>query len=312
MQILLFKLYDYLLVKGVILFLVLFSNVAASQNQQLELIISNDKFVFIDRYYTSGLHFTYRRALEENLMFFKKEENKLQLNITVGNETYTPKNLTSFNNRDFDRPYAGWLFGKLELGRIKQKSALFVAVESGVTGEESLAGKLQIELHEFLNIESRPTWVDEIAFHWLFNLKALQIVEFQVNKKSSVLNQVSGSLGSKDTYIENDVYYFFGDFKNLQNSSRLNVIGSSQSKEFFGFISAGYKYVFLNALIQGSVFSNKDLFTSIATKSIFKLSAGVVLKTKKNIIKLVCYYNTRETPLSSFHAYGALTFGFSF
>lgn len=307
------KLNETLFVKiSIFLVFLLYFSFIESQNQQIDLTISNDKFVFIDRYYTSGLHLSYRKGLKQNFIFTKQEDNKLQLNITVGNETYTPTNLNSFDNRNFDRPYAGWLFGKLELGRIKEKSALFFAVESGVTGEESLAGKLQISLHEFFNIDSMPTWADEIAYKWLFNFKASKIYDFQLNNKNSIKNQIEASIGSKDTYIMNDFLYFFGKFNDLQNSSRLNLVDNSQKKEFYGFISAGYKYVLLNTLIQGSAFSNDDPFTSIATKSIFKLSAGAVLKTKKNIIKLGYYFNTKETPMSTSHAYGALTFGFSF
>lgn len=307
------KLNETLFVKiSIFLVFLLYFSFIESQNQQIDLTISNDKFVFIDRYYTSGLHLSYRKGLKQNFIFTKQEDNKLQLNITVGNETYTPTNLNSFDNRNFDRPYAGWLFGKLELGRIKEKSALFFAVESGVTGEESLAGKLQISLHEFFNIDSMPTWADEIAYKWLFNFKASKIYDFQLNNKNSIQNQIRASIGSKDTYIMNDFVYFFGKFNDLQNSSRLNLVDNSQNKEFYGFVSAGYKYVLLNTLIQGSAFSNDDPFTSIATKSIFKLSAGAVLKTKKNIIKLGYYFNTKETPMSTSHAYGALTFGFSF
>ncbi|GAA4893251.1 hypothetical protein GCM10023311_17180 [Flaviramulus aquimarinus] len=293
-------------------FVILFSNFLISQNQQLELTVSNDKFVFTDRYYTSGLHLTYRKGLNSDLLFFKKEDNKLQVNVMVGNETYTPKNLTSFNNQNFDRPYAGWLFGKIELGQIKQKSALFLALESGVTGEESLAGKLQIALHEFLDINSRPTWVDEISYNWLFNFKTVYINDIQINKNNSIQNHISASIGTKDTYIGNDVYYFFGNFSDFQNTSRLNLVDVNQTKEFFGFISAGYKYVALNALIQGHVFNDEAPFTLIAANHILKFSAGAVLRTKKNVFKIGYYYNTKETISSSSHVYGAFTFGFLF
>ena len=67
-----------------------------SQNQQLEMKISNDKFVFDDKYYTSGIHITYRKDLENNFVFSKEDENRLQLNITAGNETYTPSDLFFF------------------------------------------------------------------------------------------------------------------------------------------------------------------------------------------------------------------------
>lgn len=292
--------------------IVLVAHLAMSQNQQIELAIANDKFVFTDRYYTSGIHLAYRRILNARLPFLMGENDKLQLNITLANETYSPENLTSFNNEDFDRPYAGWFSGKVELGIIKQKSALFVAVESGITGKESLAGKLQIRFHELLNIGSRPTWADEISFKWLVNLQAIQVNDLKLNDWSSIQNRISASVGSKDTFFANDVYCFFGKFTKFQNSSRLQVLDVNQAKEFFGFVSGGYRYVALNTLIQGSSFNNNDVFTSIALKHVFKLSAGAVLRRKKSMVRLGYYYNTAETPRSKNHVYGAVTYGFVF
>lgn len=287
-------------------------NLLVSQSQQLELKISNDKIVFIDRYYTNGIHLTYRKQLEQDFLFSKQDHNNLQLNVTLGNETYTPKNLTSFNNQDFDRPYAGWLFFNIEIGNIKQKSAFYVSIDTGITGKESLAGHLQTKFHELLKIESMPTWVDQIAFKWLFNAKILQVQEFNINKNNSVQNHFKASLGNKDTFVTNDVYYFIGKFNNFQDSSRIDQISSKASAEVYGYVAAGYKYLILNSLIQGSPFTNNDSFTAIATNHVFNISSGFVVNIKSNIFKLVYNYNTKETPLSRSHSYGALTYGFSF
>lgn len=282
-----------------------------SQNQQIDLKISNDKFVFQDKYYTSGLHISYRKALQNSFIFQKQENQNLQLNITVGNEIYTPSNLSSFDVNDFDRPYAGWLFLGVELAKIKRKSALFLAVESGITGKESLAGKLQNAFHDLFDIE-KPTWQDEIAYKWLFNFKVKQVYDFPIGEKASIQNHTSLSIGSKDMYFKNAIFLFFGKFNGLQNSFRLYALNSESKKEFFGFIGGGYKFVELNTLIQGSPFNDNDAFTSIAENHVFSLQAGSVLRTKRNIFKLEYNYNSRETPLSKSHVFGAFTFGFIF
>ncbi|WP_413974230.1 lipid A-modifier LpxR family protein [Hyunsoonleella sp. 2307UL5-6] len=285
--------------------------VLESQNQQLDIKISNDKFVFQDKYYTSGLHISYRKYLKNKFLFKQQKSQRLQLNILVGNETYTPSNLSSFNTNDFDRPYAGWLFVGVELAKIKFKSALFLSVESGITGEESLAGKLQNAFHELLNIE-KPTWQDEIAYKWLFNFKIKQVYDIPLGNSTSIQNHSSVSVGSKDIYLKNSLFLFFGKFNTLQNSSRLNALSSVSKKEFFGFIGGSYKYVALNTLIQGSPFNDSDAFTSIAEKNIYSLQAGSVLRTRRNIFKLEYIYNSKETPLSTSHIFGAFTFGFVF
>lgn len=279
-----------------------------SQNKQFDFKISNDKFVFKDKYYTSGLHLTYRKALANNFLLNKKDHQNLQLNVTIGNETFTPTNLSSFNVGDLDRPYAGWMFLAVELAKIKSRSALFLSIESGITGKESLAGKLQNAFHDLINID-RPTWTDEIAYHWLFNFKSTQIFELITRKNVSFQNHTSLSFGSKDTYLENKIFMFFGRLSELQNSYRALAVNSESKKEFYGFLGAGYKYVALNTLIQGSPLKDIDPFTSIAENHVFTLQAGSVLRTKRHVYKLEYLYNSKETPLSKSHIFGALTFG---
>ena len=283
-----------------------------AQKSSLELKISNDKLVFQDRYYTSGLHVTYRNAA---LKLFKNQvtaEKKIQLNVTFGNETYTPTNIYSFDTVDFDRPYAGWLFGAVELVKFQSTSALVVALESGITGEESLSGTLQTEFHDLVNIDSNPTWFQEIAFNWLFNLKVSNIHEFNLGEKARFQNYLQGSLGSKDVFIANEMRIFFGKLNRLQDSYRVGALSGGNRNEFFGFVAAGYKSVFLNALIEGAPFSNRDAFTVVAQQHVFNAALGSVVRTKSCVFKLEYIFNTKETPASTSHAYGAFTFGVNF
>lgn len=281
--------------------------VVSSQNALVELAISNDKLVFQDRYYTSGLHITYRASIQDAFFVKKQEAEHLQLNVTLGNETYTPTDLSSFNTNDFDRPYAGWLFGAVQLARIKTQKALFITLESGITGRESLSGEIQTQFHEFLNIDN-PTWVNEIAYSWLFNLKGRRVDEMARGDHVYFQNHLEFSVGSKDVYASNNAYLFFGALNTLQNSYRLQAVKAT-AKEYFGFIAAGYKYVALNALIQGAPFRSSDPFTTTLQRSVFNAKIGAALRTQRIAVKLECVFNTKETPEATSHAYGALTFG---
>lgn len=298
---------------NILLFVVLSTKLAHAQdlNQQLEFKLSNDKLADDDRYFTNGLYLTYRKALAQDFILPKIEGNKLQLNIGVGNEIYSPASLSSIATEEFDRPFAGWLFGKLEVGSIKEKSAFFLAFETGITGEESLAGDFQIGLHNFFGIDSRPTWIEQIEFKWLFNLKARYIANW-ANEHNAFQYRISPSLGTKDIYLENDISYFFGRLNPFQNSSRTGIVDTSTSKEFFGYVSVGYKYVAHNTLIQGSIFSDDDLFTTDITNHILKTEIGAVLQSKRNTFKIVYNFNTKETPLSTSHIYGSLVYARSF
>nr|WP_299113180.1 lipid A-modifier LpxR family protein [uncultured Winogradskyella sp.] len=284
---------------------------AQSNNEQLELKIENDKLVLVDRYYTSGLFLTYRKDLEDSFVFKKENNNKLQLNITLGNETYTPTNLSSTDSRDFDRPYAGWFFIKTEIGKIKVNSAFFIAVETGITGEEALSGKIQTWAHNFFNIDV-PTWTEEIESKFLVNLKAKYIWNTFFNKNHTFKYVVEPSLGTKDIYVSNNIEYTFGKLNTFNNSSRNNFIDRTNTNEFYGLISLGHRYVLHNTLIQGSLDYNDETFTTNNEPHVFEFKIGGSLKFKRNILKLIYNFNTRETPLSSSHSFGTLSFSRNF
>lgn len=284
---------------------------AQNTNEQFEFKLENDKLIFVDKYYTSGFFFTYRKDLQSNFIFKNNDNNKVQLNLSLGNETYTPTNLRSTNPADFDRPYAGWLFAKAEVGQIKSNSALFIGVESGITGEASLAGSIQTFAHRLFGIEE-PTWEQEIEFKFLVNLKTRYILNKRLGKSHAFKNTTSASLGTKDIFISNHIEYTFGKFNKFNQSSRTDFLDANDNNEFFGFIAAGYKYVAHNTLIQGSLDYNDATFTTNREPNIFEFKVGSTLKVKRNTFKLIYNFNTKETPQSTSHAFGTLSFSRSF
>jgi len=287
------------------------SLLSQNNSQQIGLTIENDKLVLLDKYYTSGLFLTYKKNLAKDFIFKKNETNKLQLNLVLGQQTYTPTDMQSTNPNDFDRPYSGWLFLKSEIGKINTNSALFLAIETGITGEASLAGKLQTWWHETLNIEA-PTWTQEIEQKFLINLKARYIKSYSVSNSQAFNIQVESSLGSKDIFLSNTLGYVFGRFNKFKQSTRHGFVDSTITNECFGFINLGYKYVAHNTLIQGSLDYNDVFFTTNRVAHIFKFNVGGVLKFKQNTLKFIFNYNTKETPKSTSHSYGTLSFSRDF
>ncbi len=281
-------------------------------NEQFELKIENDKFLLVDRYYTGGHFLSYRKSISTHFIFKKKQDNTVLLNYKIGNEIYTPKNLSSFNTDDFDRPFAGWLFGSFEVGTIDESSAKFLTFETGITGNESLSGDLQVWFHEVLGLDNFTSWEEEIEFKWLFNFKYQYLRNWNLNERNTLQYEFFPAVGTKDIFLENNIHYFFGNYNELKNSSRLGSIDATSTKEFYGLISAGYRYVAHNTLIQGSIFKEDVLFTTDISHHIFKLKFGAVYKTKRNAFKLIYNFNSKETPLSTSHGFGTFIFSRDF
>ena len=297
-----------------LLFLFLIStyfSIAQEYNNQIELKLDNDEFLLSDKYYTSGIFFSYKRNIKKDLLFFKIEKGKIQYQFSFGNQMFTPQDIDYENINRFHRPYAGWLFGKLKTGHIKDKSAFFLGIETGITGKESLAKTFQDWAHSRVGIR-KATWVEQISYKWLVNLEAQFLYSLISNQKESLMFSSKPIIGTKDLLIDNSLYYFFGKFSELKNSSRFSILNTSIKKEFFGFISFGHKYVFHNTLIEGSISNNDVLFTTDAEKNIFKWRIGLVSKNKKSVFKLSYNFNSKETPLSKFHGFGSISYGVNF
>jgi len=98
----------------------------------------------------------------------------------------------------------------------------------------------------------------------------------------------------------------------LKQSSRISAIDTTTTNEFFGFASFGYRYVFHNTLLQGSIDYKDELFTINNQPHIFKFKTGVVLKTARNIFKFVYNFNTKETPIATSHSFGTISYSRDF
>ena len=280
-------------------------------NQSFSLKIDNDKFVLQDKYYTSGLFIEYQKIIKKDMLSLKKEDNSVNYRFTLGNETYTPENLNSTNVLFFDRPYAGWLFIKFEEQVIHNNQAHTFAIETGITGEASLSGALQRFWHSALSIKV-PTWTQQIGFKWLFNIKSKHVFNFDLNKNNSLHYMIEPSLGTKDIYLKNSLTYYLGLFNGLKNSSRIAAIDPSQTKEFYGLIGFGYKYVGHNTLIQGGLRYQDTTYTTTIERHVLDAKLGLVYKNKRNTFSLIYFFNTNETLRAGDHSYGSFKYTVDF
>ena len=313
MDIVVFKLTITLKLYFFILFIVIKTiGFAQEHANQLEFVLENDKFLLQDKYYTSGLFISYKRALKSDFIFKKKETNRLQFEAKIGNETYTPTDLSSFDASTFDRPFAGWLFLKMGLTNVYKKSLLAFAVETGVTGEQALSGSFQMWFHNFIGLDDVISWEQEIENKFLVNLKTQYTHHWVINASQAFQYSSNTSIGTKDIFLQNGVSYYVGAFQSFQQSSITQTIANTTANELYAFVKLSHRYVFHNTLVQGSLDFMDATFTSKVTSNVFNLKIGGVLKQKRNIYKVVYNFNTKETPKSSSHAYGSLVYSYSF
>ena len=87
--------------------------IANGKNNRLQAISvqhDNDFLLGIDRYYTAGTFIEYRKQLAGDFIFKRTPDSPLQLDLTLGQDTYTPRELFETDFNRLERPYAGYLF----------------------------------------------------------------------------------------------------------------------------------------------------------------------------------------------------------
>jgi len=117
-----------------------------------------------DENYTSGVRLTYFDVetpmppiidtLAEAIPTFDINKTTSTF-FTLGQNIYTPRDITIAGNQDNDRPWAGWLYGSVGLATVTKNHLDELEFTLGVVGPESLAEQTQKFVHE--NITASPT-----------------------------------------------------------------------------------------------------------------------------------------------------------
>ena len=151
-------------VKGVVVLLCA-SGLKAEQGwegQSISLRLENDAIASADRHYTQGSFLSYlsrdhaapawTHTMAEHVPTFGYDPGALKWGFGIGQEIYTPEDLRAPELQVADRPYAGWLFGRLTLQRRGPLSRRWSVLEDfhldvGMIGPESQAEDTQKEWH---------------------------------------------------------------------------------------------------------------------------------------------------------------------
>lgn len=276
---------------------------------QLQVRHDNDFLFSIDRYYTTGSGFDYDRVIDGDFILSRTEQFPIQLKFSLGQETYTPRELFESNFDLLERPYAGYLFGSLQISKASENSIFKLEGEVGLAGPQSLAGKFQIAYHELIN-SFIPVWEGEIANSMHVNMKSQFVGDFKI-QKSNLLTHVSLvseiAIGTKSVYAQQGALAYFGKRAATGTTSAFGRLGDAP--EFYGFVGASYRYVLHNALIAGHPFGDSSPFTLDEVTSIFKGKSGLVYRGERNFAEVVYYFQTKETQREGRWQYASMTLG---
>ncbi|MGQ9366843.1 lipid A deacylase LpxR family protein [Azospirillum sp. ST 5-10] len=134
--------------------------------------LDNDLFSGTDRYYTNGAQFYYLSDEKPSLGVLDWLADRLtppgeragrRYGFALGQTIYTPEDLTRRDLIEDDRPYAGWLYGRLSLLQTTPSAVDRLDIDVGMVGPASLAEPTQKLVHSIVPGATHPEgWHNQI------------------------------------------------------------------------------------------------------------------------------------------------------
>ncbi|MEM1297146.1 MAG: lipid A deacylase LpxR family protein [Verrucomicrobiota bacterium] len=166
----------------------------------------NDSLGGTDKHYTNGtrIEFTLGSTIDRESTFlsplfnFFEDHEEIYGTVFLGQNLYTPRDITVTELIEDDRPYAGWLYAGVRFGTVNEwdddqrfwfiKRALdytSLEVNLGVVGPWALGDEVQSGFHELINGQEPMGWDNQINNEIVFDANLFQSLSFRVLEDSA-------------------------------------------------------------------------------------------------------------------------------
>ena len=260
----------------------LISNLTIAQSSYFNLDVENDLYFLTDEYYSSGIFLEVGK-------FIEKDSIKKYKIWELGQEIYTPSDTESKDFQNYDYPFGGWTFLKYILQIEEKKNSFFeYGFQFGLTGEWSLADKIQNFYHKKIINADIPTWEAQIPEAIHLNMFASYYFHTPITSKIFMYRKFKAILGTQRIGIETNFGLNYGLNVNDKISNSL-YLDSSRLGIYFGFNPS---LVFHDFMLSGKGFQKEEaLFT--ARSKYFRLIFDLGFSYKIKNWKLIYIYKNR-------------------
>lgn len=164
---------------------------------QIQLFIENDVLAGSDRYYTNGFKLGGGAELPLvgpllspipeaiiNVLGKKGPEGETprnNLGFFIGQNIYTPKNISIAENQPFDRPWAAWLYLGSVVQRVRGNRLDTVELDIGMVGPAALGKQVQSGWHELIGAAQPQGWSNQMPNEPAFMVGYLQKRRFDTS-----------------------------------------------------------------------------------------------------------------------------------
>lgn len=310
---------------SLLLFLLLFSTISYAQTYKNELGLQSDNDSYLgqgsDRYYTNGLFFNYRRALDQQKL--KEGLEKKTYEISIGQKMYNPYSGFAPDPAYQDRPFAGYLYVEGAMNWFySDESILKTSVQIGTTGKNSLGEAGQKLLHKTFGFYDIAGWDYQIRNEITLNLSAqyTKLLASVANHALEFSAEGYANLGTTFDGAGAGILIRTGSLNQLFNSSYYHATVGNNAKtksrvkrEIYFYAKPQLNAVVYDATIEGSLFNNNSPVTFDQKPIVFAQQLGINYSSERFTIDFGTIFKTREIKSNAIaHQWGSLSMFYRF
>ncbi|SEA01390.1 lipid A deacylase LpxR family protein [Pedobacter hartonius] len=289
-----------------LLFLLLLSTLANAQTYKNELGLRSDNDSYLgqgsDRYYTNGLFFNFRHALDQQKLPQNLEKKTYE--ISLGQKMFNPYSGYAPDPATQDRPFAGYLYVEGAMNWFySNESIIKASAQIGTTGKNSLGEAGQKLLHRAIGFYDIEGWDYQIKNELALNLSGQYSKLLTRIADNAVEFSFEGyaNLGTTLTGAGAGLLFRTGSLNQLFNSAYTNSVIGNHAKtkalvkrEIFFYAKPQLNFVGYDATIQGSLFNNNSPVTFGREPLVFAQQLGVDYSSQRFTFDFSVLFKTRE------------------
>ena len=247
------------------------------RGSEIQIFIENDSFGSTDQYYTNGIKIGGGIPADKVGKLFTRPPNALLDAITdsasnhfglfVGQNLYTPRNITIAAPQPYDRPWAAWLYIGGVAQSVKDDRLHTVEFDLGVVGPPALGRQVQTFWHNVVDAPEPKGWDNQIPAEPGFLLAYLHKRRYGDSNGVQFVPHIGATLGTVMTLVRAGGLLRVGQNMTgfgpdgiepggamLKNTRRQHDAGRAHPYEWFAYAGVDGRLVAYNIFLDGSLF----------------------------------------------------------
>lgn len=247
------------------------------RGSEIQIFIENDSFGSTDQYYTNGIKIGGGIPADKVSKLFTRPPNALLDAITdgasnhfglfVGQNLYTPRDITIAAPQPYDRPWAAWLYIGGVAQSVKDDRLHTVEFDLGVVGPPALGRQVQTFWHNVVDAPEPKGWDNQIPAEPGFLLAYLHKRRYGDSNGVQFVPHIGATLGTVMTLVRAGGLLRVGQNMTgfgpdgiepggamLKNTRSQHDAGRSQPDEWFAYAGVDGRLVAYNIFLDGSLF----------------------------------------------------------